>query len=221
MRFYVLERSSIGSQNEKAFGTDARKAHGTRRGNAPRCPTCGNWIGMKEWLPPYRVELETWGREFGDLVFMGPPDVLVSERFKNLWAEEGLKGIESFDPVDIAAVKRHRKLTTAMPRYLRAKIQKSHTAIDTTASGFEWGKPPTCPECRIGNPLKRWKGVIIDESTWTGEDLYEARGLPGTLIASERTRELCTSAAITNVVFIPGESYAQDYYPWEEPPLFT
>jgi hypothetical protein len=42
---------------------------GVTLAEAPRCPTCGRFVGMLKWQPPYRVEMDTWGDHFGDLAF--------------------------------------------------------------------------------------------------------------------------------------------------------
>jgi hypothetical protein len=51
-------------------------------------------LGSIRWLPPYRVEIETWGEAFGDVVFGRANDLLVSERFAFLWEEARLVGID-------------------------------------------------------------------------------------------------------------------------------
>ncbi|HSP79360.1 MAG TPA: hypothetical protein VLQ93_12570, partial [Myxococcaceae bacterium] len=61
-RFFVLRGGATGSRYE----ADVEKAEPVNRADAPRCPRCGDFIGMLTWLPPYRVELELYGQELGD-----------------------------------------------------------------------------------------------------------------------------------------------------------
>ncbi|HKQ39494.1 MAG TPA: hypothetical protein VJ063_15560, partial [Verrucomicrobiae bacterium] len=59
MRFFVLEeRPEVG---EVPAVTDFLYADNSPMGEAPRCPVCGEYVGMLPLLPPIRVELETWG----------------------------------------------------------------------------------------------------------------------------------------------------------------
>jgi hypothetical protein len=78
--FFILEEPRPGSPQDIAHGTRALKEEGFKVGPAPRCPACGGFIGLLRWLPPFRVELETWGKEFGDVIHIGD-ELLVSERF--------------------------------------------------------------------------------------------------------------------------------------------
>jgi hypothetical protein len=216
MHFFVLNETPTGSNEEARV--DVLDADGTNHGDASRCESCGEYVGMREWLPPYRVELDLWGREFGDVAPMLGDDLLVSERFKALWQRSGLSGLSDFAPVEVVKVRRHRrlKLRAEPPPYFRAAVTHSRTTIDFAASGFEWDNPPTCMECRLARLLKRWNRVIIDQATWNGEDVFVARGLPGTVIVSRRFKEWCEDHAIKNAVFIPAEEYAYDFYPWEK-----
>jgi hypothetical protein len=66
MRFLLLKKL-VGNEAE----TDYEKPDDTNRGDAPTCPRCGGYVGMKVWLPPYRVELYRYGRQWGDIAFGG------------------------------------------------------------------------------------------------------------------------------------------------------
>src|SRR5260370_39465390 len=86
---------------------DVLKAAGTKYGYAPRCDACGQYVGMRLWLPPYRVELETWGLEFADVGLIGT-DLLASQRFKHAWERSQLTGLSGFNKVEVVNLKRHR-----------------------------------------------------------------------------------------------------------------
>jgi hypothetical protein len=96
-------------------------------------------------------------------------------------------------------------------------VSRGRTAIDLAASGFEWLEPPTCPECRSAI-IVRWQRVVIEEETWTGDDIFIARGLPGTYVVSERFKGVCDEHHIKNAVFVPAESYGHDFYPGMKDP---
>jgi hypothetical protein len=212
MQFYVLKPEPIA---EYQFArTDALKTDGTFYGDAPRCQACGKFIGMRSWLPPYRIDLEVWGRQFADVVVTGT-DLLVSERFKKAWEQSNLIGLSGFDVIEISRIKRHWKAIGAPNAYFRAVVHRSQTEIDFAASGFEWINKPTCPTCRLGDVVKRWERLAIDYSTWTGEDIFIARGLPGEIFVSERFKKFSDHNRITNVSLIPAENFGHDFYPLE------
>ena len=85
MSFFVLEQ--FPDESQTGFRTDFLQTEDVNRGPAPRCPTCGGYTGMLAWLPPFRVELETWGNTVGDLALGNGADILVSERFHALYHE--------------------------------------------------------------------------------------------------------------------------------------
>ncbi len=214
MHFYVLENAPTGD-NEQAR-TDAIAADDSRVGEAPRCELCGKFTGPLEWLPPFRVEIETWGKRFGDLAFFGgESDILVSERFKGLWDRAQLVGLAGFEPVEIARVKRYRKLKGDPPHYLRAQVLRGQTDVDYAASGFEFGEPPTCPACQLGVIMKRRAGIVIKPESWHGEDIFVPRG-SGEILVAPRFKKFCEAYEIANAVFAPAETYARDFYPWEK-----
>jgi hypothetical protein len=160
--------------------------------------------------------LELWGSAFGDLVFGTAYKLLVSDRFKTLFAESGLRGLEGFGPVEITRVIRRSKKAPkgTPPGYYCVSAVRSRAVIDQPASGFEWREPPTCRECYKGHDIKRWKRIIFEPGTWSGEDVFEARGLSG-YFTSERFKEFCDEHDIKNAALIPAEEYGHDFYPGE------
>jgi hypothetical protein len=210
VQFYILEHPSDGHDDAL---TDFLSAPGTKRGDAPRCPKCGGFVGLLQTLPPIRVELETWGRRFGDLVFGGGNDVLVCERFKDAFLRSGLTGFFGFAPIEVVKViARRGKLPKQMPNYFYAVPGRSRAAIDDRKSGLEYRRPWTCEECRIGY-MARHHRVVLEANTWSGEDVFVARGLPGTIIASERFKEFCDRHVFSNCLLIAAERYHHDAMP--------
>src|SRR5262249_32694983 len=160
----------------------------------------------------FRVDLETWGREFGDIILVTWPDLLVSERFRGLWEKSDLSGLADFSPVEIATVRCHRKIAGGPPLYFRATAMLSRTGVDYAASGHQWMHgPPKCEACRVGSGIKRWNGIVIDQSTWTWEDVFVPRAT-SSILASERFRTFCDNVGVTNIEFCPAETFARDFY---------
>lgn len=217
--FYVLEEPRPGTPEDKAAGTNALIEEGFKVGDAPQCPKCGRFIGMLTWLPPFRVEIETWGKEFGDVVKAGPYDFLVSDRFKRLYNEHRFTGLVGYEPVEVARVKRHRNSDAELPNYFKTSVVRSQTSIDQDASGFEWqGDEPICPEClwpRTSCTLRGYKGIVIKSGSWTGEDIFHPRGSPVNVMVSKAFRDACVANQIKNLVFLPAETYSWHKKPGE------
>lgn len=211
MMFYIIE-NSVG---KVCFETEYFFPMSHNQGNAPVCKACGEIIGMLEPLPPFEVELELWDKGFGDVAYGSGDYLLVSERFKILWQEHGLTGLQDFSPVDIVKIKRHKEFKGDPPKYYLVGVVFSNALIDQDASGFEWEEKPKCKVCYSGRILKRWKSIVLKPDTWSGENIFKPRGMGGTFMVDERLKDFCEQFNITNTYFIPAEEYGHDFYPWE------
>jgi hypothetical protein len=175
MAFYVLARKSQ-SEYGSEYDTEFLAAEDARYGEAPRCPVCGEFTGMRQRLPPFRVELELQGRQFGDVVTgSGGSDLLVSPRFEDIYRSHGLAGLEGFEPVEIVQVRSRRRLTPEPPAYgartwLRAKRPSTSSGRESPRGG-----PIECSYC-LRSLINGIRGVAIDEATWGGEDVFYPRG---------------------------------------------
>jgi hypothetical protein len=205
-RFFVLKHNPIDlGPAEVEFLASGRR----RMGAAPTCPRCGQYTGMLEWLPPYRVALTCYGQAFGDIAYGS--GLLVSERFRALWDEHGLTGLVGFEPVEVCRIKRRLRFKGDPPPYFHVSVARTRAAIDPVRSGVVWEEPPQCSECRIGNWL-RYERVVLESGTWGGEDLFTPCGFH-LCLASERFKEFCEQFKITNAILIRAEEYEYDSYP--------
>ncbi len=209
--FYVIRKPD---PEEGRLRTEGLTWGDPNLADPPQCPVCKGWLSMMIWLPPFRIELETWEKGFGDWAECSGNDVLVSERFKALYEEHGVRGLNGFEPVEIKRIRRHRKFPADPPNYFRVVAVRSSTTIDHNASGFEFENPEkVCPKCRSGGILKRWKRVVMEPGTWDGFDLFCARGMSGTVFCTPRFRQLANQYGLTGMSFLPAEQYAHDFYP--------
>jgi hypothetical protein len=173
---------------------------------------------MLKWLPPYRASLKLYGKEFGDFVFgTHGEDFLVSEVFADIFRHHRLKGLTGFQSVEITKVHSRRRKLPTTPRYSRVAVAYGPAALDLNASHMEWFEPPTCMECR-SSLIIRWQRVVIEEGTWTGEDIFAPRGLSGTWVVTPRFKSLCEEYQIKNAKFIPAEEHGHDSYPGMKDP---
>jgi len=217
MGFYVFKLAIEAAKGETEF-SDVRPV---RTGDAPICEKCGGFVGMLTCLPPYRVELELWDSVFGDVAFGPGGDLLISDRFRTAWMKRGLTGLQGFDLVEVVKVKRHKRNKPDLserPDYYRVSAVRSQAAIDDTRSEVEREGDKVCPACRTGEKggVKRARRVVLEPGTWAGEDIFVARGLPGTYLVSERFKSFFDEYEITSARLIPAEEYSFDFYPWEQ-----
>jgi len=197
----------LGGQHDTGFS----KAEPANRGPAMRCPQCGGSIGMRTWQPPYRVELEVYGKEFGDLVDGPGGDLLVTERFAKDFKSEGLTGLSGFHPVEVVRVLRKRPgpKPGPPPRYLAVGVTYGRPALDVERSRILSKDAIECTWCRYRGP-DAIDGLAIEEGTWDGEDVFRPRGMWGVIIVSERFMRFAENHAMSHLTFVPIEKYVWD-----------
>lgn len=215
MRFYVLNNPDVTIHKNLSI-TDFLDVEPIHDGQALKCPTCGGFISGIPWLPPHRAELEVWGNSYGDIAFGPSDEILISGRLSGLYATSKLTGLEGFHEVQITRVIRRdgSRLKKQPSKYYCVTIARSQALINIDASGMIHEEPWTCSECR-GGLIKRARRIVLEEDTWGGEDIFFARGLPGTILTSERFKEFFEKNKINNGILIPADQYSFDFYPWE------
>ena len=207
-RFFVLTKGEIGSRYDAEVDT----VEPENLGEAPRCPRCGDIIGLLPWLPPYRVELELHGQEFGDFIDDAGYEFLISERFAEAFRAEGLTGLEGFHPVEVLRVRRRGKKALkpiTVPRYQVVWPCYGRGAVDKVLNRVRTSEPPTCPECRSSG-IDAIHGFVLEPGTWGGEDIFRPRGMQGDIVVSERFKEFVERHGLTNMVLTPTEQYVWD-----------
>ena len=187
-------------------------------GEAAQCPACGSLVGLLEWLPPYRIELETEGCVYADLLWTGDRHFLVSERMRGIWAKSGLTGLEMIPhgEVEVVSVRHYGSAMPGVcPRYFRAAVAHGRAVTDTEASDIEWENgPPTCAECRSAQPL-RWQRLVVDPSTWSGEDVFLLRDALE-VIVTDRFADWVSRKGIRNAASVPAGEFGYEKYPsWD------
>lgn len=214
MDFYVLDKPKADTPEDRLSGMRTIKEESFATADAVRCPQCGRFLTMLEWLPPYRVELERWGREYGDFDNLGQ-DMIVSERFAEAFQNNGLKGLSEFEPVEVVNVIHHLgRPEQPLPRYFKATVARSPTKVDQQASGYVWAdESRVCPTC-LFDTLKRYARIVIKQETWNGEDIFYPRGGTGPIV-SGRFKSFCEEHGFLDVVFRPADQESYDYFPWE------
>lgn len=83
-------------------------------------------------------------------------------------------------------------------------------AIDVDETGVVRGGPIECSYC-LTSLINGIRGAVIDEPTWSGEDIFVPRGLPGTITVSERFRDVCVRHAITNLKLVESRTFVETF----------
>jgi hypothetical protein len=206
IRFFVLDEETLGPHDTQAYAAEP-----ALYGDAPRCVRCHEVLAMKTWLPPFRVELELHGKDFGDFIRGPGNSLLLSERMAEAYLKQGLTGILGFESADVVRIRGKRKGSkwNDPPQYHVATPCFSQATVDVSHSRLRYSEPVTCEECRAAG-LQSVHGFALKAGTWQGEDVFRARGMPGKNIVSDRFALLVEHTALTNIHLIPIEEYTRD-----------
>jgi len=207
--FYVLA-NSFGDR--KTSSTDFLPSDFVAIGDAPKCPLCGKYIGMCPLVGKVAVDLEIWNDSADDVCFGPGDEVLFSLRLKNAFEFAQLKGT-TFRTVEVGKVKSHKRGKPIIPPYYLTNISRSRAIVDATASGIEWDGNVDCEECHLDGIIKRFKKIVLLPGSWSGEDIFFARGLPGIIITSKKFHAISDSIGLPSDLMIPIGKFSVDYYP--------
>lgn len=214
MQFYVLQPvGGLMFGTRYAYGEPVKPAY-TDVG-MPVCPACHQTVGMLKWLPPHQVKLSSADpRKWCDFVWGAGFNLLASSRFREIYEQEGLKGIVLFYPqAEIVRIGNRKtgELPSNLPVYHETEIEMLGPELDMVASSvvLSRGSTERCHYCHIvlnGRKLRQER-VVINPLSWQGEDIFAPRGNPQ-FIVSERFRRVVEGNGLTNASFIPCEKYA-------------
>jgi uncharacterized protein DUF1629 len=204
--FHVLASDRHGPHD-----TEALFGEGFNTGDTRCCVKCGESIGMREWLPPYRVEITLYGKEgAGDFETCPGDSMLVSERLAAAIRTEGVTGLHGFQPVEVVKMNARAK-RLGLPKYLRVEATHGRAAVDEVRSRLRRVKPITCEECRSTDVAGIY-GFRIQPGTWEGLDVFCPRGLQSEVVVSERFADFVQRHGFTNIKLVPTEELVWDPY---------
>lgn len=201
-RFSALKHA-LGSSHDTSF----ERATGAM-GHAPQCPRCGAFIGMREWLPPFCGTVELHGQGFGDFMRGPGSGFLITTHLADAFRAEGLTGLQGFHPVEITRVRGRRRgsMPVDMPQYVYVIPVFGSAAVDETRSRIRRSDPIRCDWCRETG-VDSVHGFCLEPGSWNGDDMFFARGMPGTVIVSERFVGFVQRHGFTNMRLTPIEEY--------------
>jgi hypothetical protein len=206
MRFHVLD-GVVGSEAETWFEPVGEP----KLGDAPRCPLCGAWVGMKQQLPPYVLKLRVFGHIVGDIAFdMASGDLLVSQRFLKAWRAAGLRGLAGAEEVELRGLGGSKRASRVGP-YLLVRPERTGVTIDRSRSCVVREGQTTCDLCGGTSIVHAVLALAIDEGTWAGEDIFLPWGINGLTVVTDRVLTVAAEHGLNNVTALPIEAYR-----WEE-----
>lgn len=205
MQFYVMD-FEVGAPYE-TWCDSMEPVHIGTSDDCAKCPKCGASVSMLPWLPPFRASLRAYGKQLGDVTFQST-EIVVSEKFRQVWTEARLKGIDTFHPLERIRV-RPARLGRKTPTYFLARLKQFGTRVDLNRSLIEYNGPFACTYCLEAN-VDSIRGFAIDEASWTGEDIFYAWGMPGSIIVTDRVRQLRDDHDLKNIRLTPVEKFVWD-----------
>jgi hypothetical protein len=204
MQYFVL-RPVIPSPAE----TEYIPVRAPKSGEPPRCPRCNRAVAPAPWVSPRRAVVLGHGSEFGDIAFGLADGLLVSARFRRAWEAEGLAGIVECDR--LAAMRCCPLLPGRAQDYAYCTFERgAAVAVPLDARTRMTPGAQACDLCGGGVEVVAFRGFSIDESTWSGADLFLPWGVPATLVATERVLDAASKHFLRNVTAIRVEDHVHD-----------
>ncbi|NET39687.1 MAG: hypothetical protein F6K19_48300 [Cyanothece sp. SIO1E1] len=205
MKYFVLKNPKA---EEYENVTDYVTIEESVLGKAPVCPVCGSYTGMLPVLPPVVVEIQSQGSQWSDVSFGSGDQILVSDQLKKRFVDYSLLGIESIEPVAIAKAQSRKRMMPNPPKYWICTITHSKISIDDKASNLVRERSWTCPYCKFGGLIESFDRVILEDEDQTSEDIFFARGLPGTLLVSAKFKRVCDEIGLPECYFVESSKYS-------------
>jgi hypothetical protein len=190
-RFYVLVPGRGSAADTEFFKTEP-----ITRGEAPKCTTCGRFIGMRRWISPRHAQVVVHGQRPGDFVFASSSEFLVSEAAISAIRNEGLMGLSDVAEVQVSSTLMAE--AGEVGRYFYGDITQQGADLDSARSDVERTAAPECDDC-LSDGIASIRGFAIDSSTWSGADIFVPRGLPGVVVVSEAFRRVAEEHSFSNI----------------------
>lgn len=200
MKYYIIT-NDLFDDSEFAYGEQKEESYNT--GKAKTCPDCGNVISMLEWLPPFEITLSK--KKVGDFIYGSFVGFVISQGVKEKIEQSNLKGIDTFNKVDLY----HRK-KLLQEDYFYPEIPLINAFVDLRKIDLEDKK--LCNTCQKGGSiLNKINGIYFSEAEKITEDIFFTTSLgQSTIVVSENFKNLVDLNSFTNVDLIEASQYRWD-----------
>lgn len=170
----------------------------------PRCQVCGRPKGGP--IPPVAIRFEKDVR-IADFVW-AVTEILAVDQVKHAFEAEDVKGIEYLD-VRVRIVGTQEKLRSKLWHLSLHRAAHAAPAMRIVPRS-------QCPGCGIVDYSTWDDGVVIDETTWDGSDMFRLHEDVVGIIVTEKIRRIVEQKGFTGVSLVPAEE-AHDRWPDSRP----
>ena len=174
-------------------------------GDCEKCPVCNQPISMLKWLEPRKMRL-TNSKYPDRLTAWLPEPMVISEKFKEVYEQEGLTGIRKYIPIEVVKISRITKNSPVAPKYFSAEIDyTTNIRLDVAKSVIIGQKGDwSCELCNpYGTTCDKIMKLSLNVSEWKGEDIFKVYSLPGRVFVSERFYDFVKKHNFTNFNLVP------------------
>lgn len=173
---------------------------------------------MLTWQPPYRVRLVKGIKSYapGDLIDGPGMEPLFSERFIAEYQRSKLKGVERWEPVSIEGYNNYwekklkrpapagtYKVAIFPPPTVRAKWEEMHPKPTSSKEPLAWIGCDVCG--RSPSNFDQYKGVVVDEDSWSGDDIFRLTNLGGRFVVTEAFAKFIAAGAFEGIPLVPSD----------------
>lgn len=162
---------------------------------------------MLELLSPIEVKLTN--KFLSDFIYGEVAPFIVSENFKYAYLRSGLIGIKGFRDVHILKIRLVKEKVNL--KYFLPEIVRSRARIDEVSSVFRRTGEVICIECKRGTIIESFERLCILPGTWSGEDIFYAKWLSGTVFVSKKFIEFVQANKFSNVHSISALNYSSQF----------
>jgi len=181
-------------------------------GESEKCPLCGRHVSMLRWLEPCKIRLSNTKYPDRITAWLTEP-MVVSERVKDAYQQNGLTGILKFIPVEIVKVAYMKENSPKPPKYFYAdipyttniKVYPDETVIVGQKNGW------TCTLCNPwGTTIDEVKYLSLNTTEWKGEDVFKIYSLGATFV-SKNFFDLVNEYYFSNFNLVRAEEYTNNH----------
>lgn len=217
MKFYKIE---VGSLNQYKYAWYELTDNANISNDHPKCPQCGRAVGNHYWLPPFEVIIKQ-PHNIGDFLSGFGCDLMVSEKFKRKYEESELTGVVNFYPITIKKMGTTKKSNELIkPLLFGTNVKRTFTRVIYEEMAVTWGNPPSNNYCKFCGPgggggagiYYGYERIVVDEKTWSGEDIFFCINMPGNVLLSERAAKFIVENNFTNCEITPCSEAKFSYF---------
>jgi len=174
-----------------------------KTGKAIKCLECGNYLTSLEWLPPLEITLSKG--QIGDVIFGTFNHFIISDKFKDIYENNGFSGVISFEPVKI-----YQKNNLVNKSYFYPRINLCEIDTDIEKSEIVFSGKKQCSKCqKAGRGIKKMKGLYLIGDKKIKDNIFCIKMLPGDIIVTNKFR--MATKELSNLSYTLAENYKPNW----------